>query len=208
MCVFLALFARTIQWAVLSVVNLLFGLVAVLLFNWWLPFVTVPIKGGDYLDTADGCKWRGLERLPTWLKWFDTFDASIDAGWLDGYFEPKGAHSASYPPNFWLRKYYQWKWLQRNTGYGFAYWPLGIEFDQGDWDVHTARFDADGSVLFVATSWQGYWCIGYGGKWGSYSLGWKAKNYWWPGDNKWSTNPWGPEWRTQIVMSINPFKRS
>jgi hypothetical protein len=167
--------------------------------NWWAPLLARPITSAEWLGKSTGGNSLGLQHLPRWLSWFDTFDASTDAGWSDGYFAAAGTYTKASPPSFWLRKWYQVRWLYRNTAYAFAYWPLGIAMQPAAWRVVVYT-----PTLFIAVSTAGYWNIAYGGRWGSYKLGWKAWNYWRAGT--WSTVPWGPAWRTQIVCSINPFQ--
>jgi hypothetical protein len=143
--------------------------------------------------------------LPNWLKWFQTFDSPLDAGWRDGYF---GTFTA--PPVgrqlWWLRT----KWLWRNPAYGFCYWILGTPFTPEDWTVET--FVKDGNYTkFVAWSKdRKHFCIGYNGPLGSYKFGWKAWNYFQKLDENgkpvWNTTPWGPDWLAPISFSPNPFK--
>ena len=83
---------------------------------------------------------------------------------------------------------------------------MGISMNTDSWRV--LRFtQTEAGMLFIAVSTAGYWDIAYGGRFGSYKLGWKAWNYFLPDGSTWRADSWGPFWRTQIVLSINPFKR-
>ena len=152
----------------------------------------------------------GYEHLPNWLKWFDTFDATTDAGWRDGYFVEQGTYTPDNPPPYWKRKWYQIKWLYRNPVYGFSYYVLGIPLNRADWTV-TYKKLVDGEY-FLAYSTSGHFNVFYEGKWGSYKLGWKVWNYWNSNKNEWQSNAdgseykWGPELRAPSTFSINPIK--
>lgn len=207
--------AKTLKWLVLAPLDFLFNTAAVLLFNWWVIFFARPVTQDDWLYLQAKPQWRGHEeKLPKWLSWFETFDASLDTGWISGYFVPRDTYSAENMPSFWKRKYYQWRWLNRNAGYSFSYYPLGIPMDKDTWTIKAyRRVPEDGGKgyqFFFAYSTEGYWNINLQGKYGTYKLGWKAWNYWdwekldWYASNK----PWGPQWRTTLVLSVNPFKRS
>jgi hypothetical protein len=85
--------------------------------------------------------------LPVWLCWFQTFDASLDAGWQGGYF---GTYAT--PPTglvlYWLRV----RWLWRNPAYGFDYWPCGIEYDPTQWviDICEVTNGTNGTLIKFA----------------------------------------------------------
>ena len=181
-----------IKYGFLTILNLLFTLFAVIV----APFVaTFADKDGN---------------LPDFLAWFATFDASLDAGWKDGYFPRKNGpdYSVVAPKNielWWLRT----RWLWRNPAYGFCYWVLGTPFNPEDWTVET--FIQEGNYTkFIARSKDGHFCIGYNGPLGSYKFGWKAWNYFQKLDENgkpvWNDKPWGPEWIAPISFSPNPFK--
>jgi hypothetical protein len=181
---------QSVRWILTAPITLAFDLLAILLFNWWVIFFARP--------GANAAQW-----LPSWLGWFQTFDASLDAYWTDGYVV--NAYTLAAPPSFWRRKYWQWCWLNRNTGYSFAYYPLGAAVNINAWTVRRWNVFVD-HTIFIATSAGGLWNVRLQGKYGAYNLGWKMWNYW--DDQTWATTPWGPVWRTQIVISINPFKRT
>jgi hypothetical protein len=166
----------------LAVLDLFFDLlIARLLVNWWAPAF------------ADG---RGY--LPKWLAWFQTFDASLDAGWQDGYFKTEGT------PAGFLLFLLRVRWLYRNSSYGFSYWVLGVAFDPTSWKVLHYE-DTPDRTLFIALGEDGLFNVYYFGHLGTLKLGWKAWNYW--RTTTWRTTPWGPEWRTAIAASYTPFKR-
>lgn len=190
-------FGRTLQWLFLVPVVWLVTLLSILFFNWWIIFFARRKVAVGGLYTED---W-----LPWWLIWFQTFDASLDTGWLGGYFPCSYGPLA--PPPYWRRKYFQWRWLNRNTAYSFTYYPLGIQMRTPSWHVVTHMGDAT-FTKWIAVSSDGYWNIRIEGRYGSYNFGWKAWNYWDEDTADWQTMPWGPVWRTQIVCSLNPFKRT
>ncbi|RRW94284.1 DUF7338 family protein [Pandoraea apista] len=152
---------------------------AVLFVNWWAVL----------LADEDG-------NLPRWLSWFQTFDASIDAGWKDGYFPYEWGASPSW------RYVARVRWLLRNPGYGIDYSLFGLTFDPACWRVlvNIERYDL---VLFfsIGNGWNLY----YEGRFGQAKLGWKAWNYW--QGNAWRDMPWGPAWRVPVCATYNPFKR-
>jgi hypothetical protein len=72
--------------------------------------------------------------LPKWLCWFQTFDASLDAGWQGGYF---GTYATA--PTGFSRYLLRLRWLWRNMAYGFDYWPCGIVYDPTQWVIDTCE---------------------------------------------------------------------
>jgi hypothetical protein len=135
--------------------------------------------------------------LPKWLAWFQTFDASLDAGWRDGYFPVTGTPTGR--ARWWLRT----KWLWRNPAYGFCYWAIGINFVPADWEIVSFVRHDDGTCDFHARTKDGRYfnlMAATGTK-----LGWKAWNYFdgldEAGQPKWKTSPWGPAWRTPICFT-------
>src|SRR5690606_8728090 len=99
-----------LKWLVFGILDLAFNLLCVLAFNWWVIFFAVDMKPDSWMYKDEDPKWRGLtKRLPRWLQWFETFDASLDEGWTGGYFAPKGTYSPDSMPSYWKRKYYQWR---------------------------------------------------------------------------------------------------
>lgn len=170
------------MYLLLAVIDILFDkIIAFLLVNWWAAI------------SADNSGW-----LPSWLKWFQTFDASLDAGWRDGY---KGYKKPTGPTSRWWQRT---KWLYRNSAYGFSYWALGKPFNPIQWTVLKYEQTPERD-LFYAKGPDGQFNYTYYGKWGTIKLGWKAWNYW--RKTKWSDVPWGPEWRVPLVFSVNPFRR-
>lgn len=145
--------------------------------------------------------------LPRWLSWFQTFDAPLDAGWRDGYFTPNGVPTER--SSLWLW-WMRTRCLWRNPAYGFAYWPLGETFDPEEWIVTTFVLGSDYTRFHARTADGRLWCVSYNGAWGSWKLGWKAWNYFEGMDEqgapKWSSKPWGPEWRIPHSFTPNIFK--
>lgn len=204
---YLLLALQTIRYLLLAPLTLVGQLVGIVFLNWWLPLLARPILDTDWLWTTlakDPAQQGIMQCLPNWLSWFQTFDATIDAGWRDQYFP--NSYTPSNPPPYWTRKYYQWLWLNRNCAYGLAYYPLGCAVQVQDWTATLT--ETTDHQTFTAVSSTGLWSWRYSGVLGHYNLGWKLANYYDLDNRVWYTVPWGPEWRTQIVMSINPFKRS
>lgn len=152
---------------------------AVLCVNWWAVLL------------ADDNGY-----LPHWLRWFQTFDASIDAGWKDGYFPAVWGDSPH------MRYVARVLWLLRNPAYGLDYWLFGLTFDASSWRV-LANIERDDLVLFLAVG-NGV-NLYYHGPFGEAKIGWKAWNYWL--GNTWRETPWGPAWRIPVCATYNPFKR-
>lgn len=170
-----------------SILDFVMGwIIAPLLINWWAPLFAY-----DGEATDRGVITKG-PRLPNWLAWFDTFDATLDAGLKPG-------ETSSY----WTRM----RWLYRNSAYGFSYWALGRPFDPSQWHVVAVRtsapmnFEAFGpddqfNHMFI-------WC-GI-----EFKLGWKAWNYFDidpQGIEAWKREPWGPEMRVPFVFSFSIAK--
>lgn len=161
--------------------SLLATLVAYLCINWWAPL---------------WCDAQG--NLPRWLKWFQTFDASCDAGWQDGYLDKSWG---STPLRRFLARVY---WLYRNPAYGWDYWPLGVRWNPDDWSVFRDE-DTPQRTLFIAVNFDGAFNLYYSGRWGQYKIGWKAYNKW---DGKdWHAPNWAKYDRIPLCFTINPFKR-
>lgn len=163
--------------------DLLFTLTACVLFNWWVPA----------FSSAEG-------NLPSWLKWFQTFDATLDEGWKNGYFPVTGI-----PTGLALFKL-RVRWLYRNPGYGFSYYALGVTFEPGSWRVRVYRTNGVSSLFFATCGLK--FNFEYGGPLGEYKLGWKAWNYYDTTAKVFKSTPWGPEMRAPLCGTINPLKRT
>ncbi|WP_175787601.1 DUF7338 family protein [Burkholderia anthina] len=135
--------------------------------------------------------------LPRALHWFQTFDNTLDAGWKVqgsyGTYLQNGAIPTG--PTLW---WYRTCWLWRNPGYGFDYWPLGLEFYAAEWTVRV-----DSAKWWIATGPNGAFCVKYLGTTGvGLKLGWKAWAYWQSG--AWAPNSylWGPDRRLPICFTL------
>ena len=183
---------RIAQYVLFGILDLLVTLIALVFFNWWLPFIAVKSP-----------RFVGYQDLPGFFRWFGTFDASLDEGWAGGYFATHYPLD-TYPP-YWTRKAYQIRWLYRNPSYGFSYYALGTAFDPKAW---TATYSKIGNVeRFTAVSTNGHFNWMYTGPLGTYKLGWKAWNYFDPTNNEWRNTPYGPSMTAPEVTSINPFRK-
>lgn len=114
--------------------------------------------------------------LPNWLCWLQTFDAPLDAGWRDGYFQPSGAPAPTGIALYWMRV----RWLWRNPAYGLCYWPLGIPYAPDDWVVEILTHDGATLTEFKAHTKDGrHFCHTNSG---GLKLGYKL---WWALDENW-----------------------
>jgi len=155
-------------YAVLAPFDVIGTLFFNLFVNWWAALF------------ADDDGW-----LPNWLKWAQTFDASLDTGWKDKW--PKSNSL------WWDRT----KWLYRNSAYGWSYYILGCRWCAYHWLVVTNRAD-----LVYMKSVEGYFY--YYRDFGviQIKLGWKASNMY-SGERERFEGKWGPEYRIPIVVSVN-----
>lgn len=154
--------------------------IAPILVNWWAPLFAVQTSFSDRGVVKVGYK------LPWWLTWFDTFDADLDQGVRDGSINGQSA--------YWNRV----RWLYRNPGYGFSYWPLGIPFRSGNWQVLRAD-----EKTFLALG-DGFFSIHLKDVYGlQFKFGWKSWNSYDFSGRAWATQPWGPVPRLPFVFSIS-----
>jgi hypothetical protein len=147
------------RFCVLSLVNV----ILTYLFFFPLTFAVVPFA------RADGT-------LPRWLLYFATQDASLDAGWRDGYFlnDLGVPYDVNDPPTgfelYRLRCY----WLFRNTAYGLDYYLFGIQYDPTQWNVTDLAL-VNGTIQTM-TAWtkdNRYFCYTASN---GFKFGWKL---WW-----------------------------
>lgn len=147
---------------------------------------------------------RSDGNLPSWLYWFQTFDNTLDAGWkVQGNY---GTYliDGTIPTGLTLY-WYRVLWLCRNPSYGFDYFLLGMAIDTSQIRVTTFT-----PAVFVAWGPNGHFNVYYTGRWGELKLGWKIRAYWDDQLAQWrpDTYMWGPERRTMICFTYNPFKGS
>jgi hypothetical protein len=131
--------------------------------------------------------------LPRFLYWFQTFDATLDAGWQDVYFTK--------PDHWWGLWWARTRWLWRNPGYGFSYFLLGLAFNPSKW--HVLSYHVENNVEFFAAigPWLAFNLYGSLGKI-HYKIGWKAWNMYDTDKGQWKTTQWGPLWRVPCVLSL------
>lgn len=122
--------------------------------------------------------------LPEGLKWFQTFDAKVDTGWIDGYYKRPET-----PTQLWWARV---KWLCRNPAYGFAYWALGADFYPEQWQVRSWRRGTN--HVFFAWSDDLYFDLHFRLGWFAGKFGWKAFNMWDEPAGTWKVVRWGPDW--------------
>jgi hypothetical protein len=103
--------------------------------------------------------------LPVFLRWFQTFDASLDEGAKYGYTGSK----------WWIRTH----WIWRNPGYTFDMNVLGIDWVPEEWLTVYAK----NGVFFAYNSTN--WAFNF--EYGRIKLGWKAQNHY-----DWPTGTWVP----------------
>lgn len=169
-----------------TLLDLFATIFACLFVNWWAP-----------LFAYEGAVWDRNEVtrgpvLPEWLCWFNTFDATLDAGLLPG-------ETSSY----WTRM----RWLYRNPAYGFSYWVLGHTFEPQLW-ICDEYHPYPSTFTFRAHDVHGnfeYMAVWFGIK---IKVGWKAWNYFSFANNipAWRNDPWGPEMIAPFVFSISLAK--
>jgi hypothetical protein len=201
------MFLRSIQWLLMSVIDIAMNFISILFVNWWVIFF------GRQMNQTDR-QWQFLSSeeklhaqvLPKYLKWFETMDNSLDEYWLNNYDQVNpNKWTAENPPKYWRRKWYQWKWLMRNINYTFSWGPMGIQWKPETWTI-VKDIKRDDLTVFFAYSTEGFWSFSASKKYGNYKLGWKVKNFWNSDTQSFKTShSWFP--RTQIVSTVNPFKR-
>lgn len=175
---------------ILALLDFAMTLIAFLFVNWWAPLFTIQGEVSDRGVTFIGPK------LPTWLAWFDTFDASLDAGLPEGQVG-----------TYWTRV----KWLYRNPAYGFGYWAIGAKFNPLEWKVEQYEIlDVHNNVNFRASGPDGLFNANV--IWGGihWKIGWKAWNYFAIVDGKQgfiTDKPWGPEMRVPFTFSFSLPKK-
>jgi len=169
---------------IMAALDLIFTYVVAAVFvNWWAPLFAVSTIYKDRGVVKTGYK------LPSWLHWFDTFDADLDQGVRDG--------SISGASTYWNRV----KWLYRNCAYGFSYWEIGTVFIPQAWRVVRYEETTD-RLTFIAVSNDGHFNLHATRLGLRFKLGWKAWNYYDKATGGWQRQPWGPEWRVPFVFSI------
>lgn len=175
-----------------ALLALLFDVVAKFLLNWIV---------AAFADVSGN--------LPRALKWFQTFDAPLDQGAInrrDELIAGVGDTWAAFNPNpvSWFQRYKNRAlWLFRNTGYGFDYYLLGVQWHPEEWRV--VRFvNTPELVLFIAIG-RGFNIYAHG-RYGMAKLGWKAWNLYQQDTGKWSA-AWGDGGRIPVTFSLSPFKR-
>lgn len=133
--------------------------------------------------------------LPRFLYWFQTFDNTLDAGWrVQGNYGTY-LQDGRVPTGITLW-WYRTKWLWRNPGYGFDYWPFGCAFDASQWTVTT-----NNDRWWIASGPNGRFCIRSLAPGVSLKLGWKAWAYWDNGAWKPDAYTWGPERRAPLCFT-------
>lgn len=139
--------------------------------------------------------------LPRYLRYFQTFDASVDEGWIGGYdgfgnyprwdytSQPKGLE-------LW---WYRVKWLWRNPGYTFDYEVLGIRWYAEDWEVlhHTD------TLFFAINTYEAAFNLNLNVWRFRFKLGWKAWNHYNSGTKQFDGGNWSAFERIPFVASIS-----
>lgn len=132
--------------------------------------------------------------LPRYLKWFQTFDATLDEGR-----QPQYGFTGS---DWWVRT----RWLWRNPSYGFAYGPLSQPFFPANWRFwfHRSKAHPD-NMLFLALGPRLAFDCHY--RLGPFSakLGWAAWNLFDEANLAWKTTPWGPLWRVPMKFTLDKW---
>ncbi len=126
--------------------------------------------------------------LPNWLKWAQTFDASLDTGIIENKFKKS--------KSLWFDRT---RWLYRNSSYGWSYYVLGIPYKHNTW----TRISTGNPAVFYAKSSEGYFHYTRRTSWGTIKLGWKAGNLYNHEFGIFVDTKWGPEYRVPIVTSLS-----
>lgn len=149
--------------------------------------------------------------LPKYLKWFQTFDATLDQGMYERRAELASGSGDDwsdfnpYPSSWWETYKNRAFWLFRNSAYGFDYYVYGLKWNKSDWSL--VKYEvSDARTLFIATSSSGF-NIFYWGPLGMYKIGWKAWNLFTPNGPDQFGGIWGDQTHVPIVFSVSPFKR-
>lgn len=195
---------NVIGYALSSVLNLIFSYLMCWPVLNWLTVLLFTVDSDSDRATPNDFDPRS-QTLPRWLSWITTFDAPLDAGWVDGYY---GSRYYTYdnPPPWFKRKFWQIRWLYRNTGYGFSYWALGAAFWPEDWSVEYTPATTDRGEIFKATNKVDPTLFNYYED-PKYKLGWKVWNYWDTETGTWKINAdgsayrWGPKARIPLCFS-------
>lgn len=148
--------------------------------------------------------------LPRCLKWFQTFDASLDEGMnarrnelAAGLGGDAWAAFIAYPRSQFEIYRNRALWLFRNTGYGFDYYLLGVRWNPNDWRV-IRYVETDALLLFIAVG-NGF-NLYMESRYGMVKLGWKAWNLFNRSTGMFSGS-WGDDRRIPVTFSLTPFKR-
>ena len=150
--------------------------------------------------------------LPTWLRYFQTFDATLDEGSNARKNElqnnPTETHWIGYydtPTNFWQVYVNRLKWIVRNPAYGFDFFVFGKRWYESDWKVKTWKTDSSRD-LFYAVSDNAF-NFYYQGPLGTYKIGWKAWNHFDHVSEEFSRS-FGAESGNFVPLcfTVNPFK--
>lgn len=130
--------------------------------------------------------------LPSYLRYFQTFDATLDAGWRDGFWEPT---------NLWWDRT---RWLWRNPGYTFDYQVLGIAWFDSEWEV---VFESD--TCWLAWNRQ-MWAFNFvvHSSYLQIKLGWKAWNHYNHSTKQFEGGSWSAYSRIPFVATIMHGVRS
>lgn len=201
---------RFLQWLVLSLIGIVFQVTAMVLINWWAVFLVRPVRADEWPYESLDEQWKGVEcGLPRWLYWVGPINSTLDTGWTKGYLVANNLYSPLVLPTYWMRKWFQLRWLYRLTGYAFLYRVLGIRIELVEWKV-VKEFHIPGEkrVLMCVNPSKGYWCFIHQTKTSTYKLGWDMGRYYDFRRSQWEAitthKPWGPQWRTMVTYRMQP----
>lgn len=148
--------------------------------------------------------------LPSWLSYFQTFDATLDEGMLSRQRElAAGLGGTDWiafnpTPTNWFETYWNRAlWLFRNSAYGFDYYVFGIKWAPQQWRV-VKYVESDTLTLFIAVG-NGFNLFAYG-RYGTAKIGWKAWNMY-DGSTKTFGGTWGDAGLIPIAFTLTPFSR-
>lgn len=152
----------------------------------------------------------GSGNLPQALKWFQTFDATLDEGMnarrnelAAGIGGDTWAAFDPWPVTWFQRYKNRAFWLFRNSAYGFDYYLLGVPWNPDEWRV--VKFvNTESLVLFIAMG-RGFNIYAHG-RYGMCKIGWKAWNLYQQDTGRFSAS-WGDGGKIPLTFSLSPFKR-
>ncbi len=166
--------ARNIKNYILCAILIPIYFIIGLIFAFFSPLAVCFIKRSPYTTTVKRYKKQVVtlnrDKLVPLLKWFDTHDNATDEYWYGMYDNTVNYTQEYYDTHRMYRWYCRYRWLLRNSGYGFNYWisrkyatPIlsTTEYKYFTLEIRRDSFQLTGFHPFLF------------GKWNSVNIGWK-----------------------------------